>query len=295
MTDSESGDKTQRVFFQKPDPAALKAEGYVCADMHFHTNASDSFTKAEKAVELAREKGIGLAITDHNLVENAVRMADRTDVMVVPGMEVSTTDGPHILVWFYDAQELQSFWSREIRPRLQACPWLALRDCTVEQLVERLEPEHCVVSAAHPMGYFGNNKGLEACLRKNYIDRSVLEKFDAYEVICSGMTHTANEMAFQAAEKYGLGYTGGSDGHIMGALGVVVTAAEASDRAQFLDAIVEHRTRVVGREKDVAGKFMTGSASMVRFMEHLPSAAYVQAKSACYSVNRALGRTRKKN
>jgi len=283
-------DSSKKVVFAKPDAAALKEEGYVCADMHFHTNASDSFTNAERAVDLARKKGMGLAITDHNLVHNAVKMADREDVMVIPGMEVSTTDGPHILVWFYDAQELQSFWTREIRPRLPACPWLALKDCKVEKLVELLEPEHCVISAAHPMGYFGNNKGLEACLRKGYIDRSVLKRFDAYEVICSGMTHHANLIAVKAAEEYGLSRTGGSDAHILRALGAVVTACEAADRTQFLDAIVENRSRVVGKEKDIVGKAMTGSASTVRFLEHAPSAVYVQAHSAWYSTKRACGR-----
>ncbi len=287
MADPVSEVSSRRVIFGTPDGADLKENGFICADMHFHTNASDSFTKAEQAVALARARGVNLAITDHNLVHNAVRMADRTDVMVVPGMEVSTTDGPHILVWFYEARELQSFWQREIRPRLQVCPWLALRDCKVEKLLELLEPEHCVISAAHPMGYFGNNKGLEACIRKGYIDKSVLKGLDAYEVICSGMTHSANLAAIKAAEGYGLSRTGGSDGHILGAVGTAVTVAEAADRTQFLDAIAENRSFVIGREKDIPGKVLTGSTSLIRFLEHAPSAVYVQTKSAGYSAVRA--------
>ncbi|MBE6527355.1 MAG: phosphotransferase [Thermoplasmata archaeon] len=283
----------RRVLFGTPDAAVLRDEGFLCADMHFHTNASDSFTEPEDAVVLARSKGIGLAITDHNLVQNAVRLADRKDIMVIPGMEVSTTDGPHILVWFYDPQELQSFWRREIRPRLQSCPWLALRDCKVEKLLDLLEPEHCVVSAAHPMGYFGNNKGLEACIRKGYVDNSVLKRFDAYEVVCSGMTHSSNLQACESAKRHGLSYTGGSDGHILEAVGTAVTAAEAADRTQFLDAIAKNRTLVIGQEKDIVGKMLTGSASMVRFLEHAPSAIHIQAKSASYSAVRASRKAKK--
>ena len=277
----------RRVLFGVPEPFDLAEEDFRCVDMHFHTNASDSFTKVEDAVLLAKSKGVGLAVTDHNLISSAVKVADRGDVMVIPGMEVSTTDGPHILTWFYDTAELQSFWRREIRPRLQSCPWLALRDCTVEKLLELLEPEHCVVGAAHPMGYFGNNKGLEACVRKGYIDRSVAERMDSYEVICSGMTHSSNTQAFHAAVEHCVGLTGGSDGHILEALGTAVTAAEASDRTQFLDAIKLNRTLVIGREKDILGKVKTGSTSLARFLEHAPSAISVQARSAKYSVSRS--------
>lgn len=181
-----------RVIFERPDPKALAEEGFICADMHFHTNASDSFTRIQDAVSLAKRRGVALAVTDHNLISNAMKVAGRRDMVTVPGMEVSTTDGPHILVWFYDAQELQSFWKREIKDRLRSCPWLALRDCTVEQLLDRTENENCVVSAAHPMGYFGNNKGLEGCIRKGYLPPSLVERLDAYEVICSGMTRQAN-------------------------------------------------------------------------------------------------------
>lgn len=134
-----------KVIFEEPDVMSLAEEGFVCADMHFHTDASDSFTKVTDAVRLAKQRGLALAITDHNLISNAMKVAGRKDIVIIPGMEVSTTDGPHILVWFYDPAELQDFWKREIKGRLQSCPWLALKDCTVEQLLNRLESENCVV------------------------------------------------------------------------------------------------------------------------------------------------------
>ena len=134
-----------KVIFEEPDVMSLAEEGFVCADMHFHTDASHSFTKVTDAVRLAKQRGLALAITDHNLIANAMKVAGRKDIVIIPGMEVSTTDGPHILVWFYDPAELQDFWKREIKGRLQSCPWLALKDCTVEQLLNRLESENCVV------------------------------------------------------------------------------------------------------------------------------------------------------
>ncbi len=173
-----------RAIFEEPDVLGLEKDGFICADMHFHTDASDSFTKVQDAVRLAKERHLALAITDHNLVSNAMKVAGRKDVVVIPGMEVSTTDGPHILVWFYDQKELNEYWKRVIKDRLRSCPWLALRDLTSEQLIDSLENENCVVSAAHPMGYFGNNKGLEGCIRKGYLPESLAKRLDAYEGIC---------------------------------------------------------------------------------------------------------------
>ncbi len=49
-------------------------------------------------------------------------------VPVVPRMEVSTSDGPHIPVYFYEVVDLERFWYRSIRSELQECPWMALRD-----------------------------------------------------------------------------------------------------------------------------------------------------------------------
>ena len=55
-----------RVLFGVPDSSVLAEEDFRCVDMHFHTNASDSFTKVEDAVLLAKSRGVGLAVTDHN-------------------------------------------------------------------------------------------------------------------------------------------------------------------------------------------------------------------------------------
>ena len=136
------------VRFERPDWGAIRDSGDMAVDMHFHTSCSDSFTDVRAAVRLAAERGVGVAITDHNLIESLVRIkGEDTPVPVIPGMEVSTSDGPHILVYFYDLSDLERFWYRSIRPRLQECPWLALRDCPTERLLDLLEKENCVVSA----------------------------------------------------------------------------------------------------------------------------------------------------
>ena len=69
--------KSNRVLFGPPDYSSLSEMGYMFADMHFHTNCSDSFTDVMDAVALARMRGTGVAITDHNLIASAVKVADK--------------------------------------------------------------------------------------------------------------------------------------------------------------------------------------------------------------------------
>ena len=201
-------------------------------------------------------------------------------------MEVSTSDGPHVLVYFYELRDLERFWYREIRPRLQECPWLALRDCPTETLLDMLERENCVVSAAHPMGYLWSNKGVEVCIRKGYLDEDVARRMDAYEVICSGMTRESNMSALASARRYGIGFTGGTDGHVLDEVGRVVTVSDASDTDRFLDDVRAHRVDVVGTEKTMDKKIHMASASLTKFMMHSPSALMVQTSQAMRSADR---------
>ena len=276
------------VRFERPDWEAIRDSGRMAVDMHFHTNCSDSFTDIDAAIKLAAERGVGVAVTDHNLISSLVRIKGRDiPIPVIPGMEVSTSDGPHILVYFYDQDDLERFWYHNIRPRLQECPWLALRDCPTERLLEMLEGESCVVSAAHPMGYLMSNKGVEICIRKGYLDEDIARRLDAYEVLCSGMTRESNRESLMSATMYGIGFTGGTDGHTLGEIGNVVTVSDASEVDSFLDDVVRKRVDVIGLEKTVPKKVYMASASLSRFMMHSPSAIMVQTNQAVRSADRS--------
>ncbi|MDO5853612.1 MAG: PHP domain-containing protein [Thermoplasmata archaeon] len=268
-----------KAVFEVPDPAAIRREGLVPVDLHFHTNCSDSFTDPFRALRLAEKRGLGFAVTDHNLISSLIRIyGEDRSVPLIPGMEVSTTDGPHVLVYFYTMRDLERFWYSRIRPRIQENPWLALRDCPTSKLLDFCEKESCVVSAAHPAGYFNTNKGVEICVRKGIVDPRVRERLDAYEVISGGMTRLSNLTALRAAETLGLGFTGGSDAHVMSDLGGVVTVVESETVEGILEDIRHRRTTVIGSEKDIKDKVLTGQASARRFAEHAPSTVSMKAR-----------------
>lgn len=69
--------------------------------IHIHTNYSfDSDISIDALAGFARSQGLGcLAVTDHDTIEGARRLADRGDVDVIVGSEVSTRDG-HLIGLF---------------------------------------------------------------------------------------------------------------------------------------------------------------------------------------------------
>lgn len=283
-----------KIKFENPNWECIGEEGFTCADMHIHTDCSDSYSDIKRLLKIARARKVGMAVTDHNLITSLEAIdISKEDVFIIPGMEVSTSDGPHILTYFYEMKDLKDFWERNIRPRLQSCPWLALKDCSTEKLLDLLEGENCVVSGAHPMGYLGSNKGVEICNRKGYISEDVVQRLDAYEVICGGMTRQDNIEAIRSFKGHGLGITGGSDGHIAEDVGSVVTIAKAQNVEEFLNSVLKRENYVRGLEKDFPRRALTGLTSFYNFLDYTPAVIKVQSYQMAKTIRRGAKRKMK--
>jgi predicted metal-dependent phosphoesterase TrpH len=81
-------------------------------DLHVHTTFSDGDMTPEQMVQEAQEMGLaGIAITDHDDiggVEVAIEAAGSSGFKIVPGVELSTSDGKsdlHILGYFIDVED----------------------------------------------------------------------------------------------------------------------------------------------------------------------------------------------
>ena len=127
----------------------------ISADLHVHTTYSkDSLITPKDLVYYAKKRGLNaVAVTDHNQLEGAHKIAKETDFLIIPGMEVSSADG-HIV-----ALNVQ-----ELIPRGLSAP----------ETVERIHKAGGVAIACHPYVYF------KGCLKGN-----VCGTFDAVEVINS--------------------------------------------------------------------------------------------------------------
>jgi DNA repair ATPase RecN/histidinol phosphatase-like PHP family hydrolase len=95
---------------------------FVRADLHIHSfgptgsfEVSDSSMTPENIVDTAHSKGISvISITDHNEIENvkiAIKHAEGKPVLIIPGIEVTTTQG-HLLVYFETYEELRRFYGK---------------------------------------------------------------------------------------------------------------------------------------------------------------------------------------
>ncbi len=112
----------------------------------------DSLITPEDLIYYAKKRGLNaVAVTDHNQLEGAYKIANETDFLVIPGMEVSSADG-HIV----------ALNVKELIPR----------GFSAVETVERIHRAGGVAIACHPYVYF------KGCLRDK-----VCATFDAIEVI----------------------------------------------------------------------------------------------------------------
>jgi PHP domain len=271
---SRSHDSSEKVRFEVPDLAQLRKEGLTPVDMHFHTDHSDGHVSVRQVLAKARRAGFGVAVTDHNVISGSLQaFNERDDLLIVPGMEVSAFDGPHILTYFYSPGDLEDFFRRHIQPNRQGSPWLAIKLGT-QEIIDRAESYNCVTIAAHPYGYLLFNKGLLKCIEGKYLKPEIMKRFDGLEVICGGMAHLLNHKAMKLAEERSLSFTGGTDGHVLSDLAGVVTCAPEDTLEGFLDAVASRRNVVVGHEKGTLEKFATGMVVMTKHSRYfLPAMA----------------------
>lgn len=257
------------IVFEKPRPEEIRRLGLLPADLHFHTRHSDSVTRVRDALKLAARRGIGLAITDHNQAGGVAEAGwQGIQVPLIPGIEVSASDGPHILLYFYSASDLQDFYRRHVERNRSNGPYTAICLDTSE-ILDRREGYACIAVEAHPCGYAFLNRGVERCIAGRCISKDVFSCLDALEVICGGMGRSHNLKAARLAIAHDLGRTGGTDGHLLHELGGVVTCAEADTVEEFLDAIRTKKTVVIGRERPLVEKAVMGTAVLPH---HLPYA-----------------------
>jgi histidinol phosphatase-like PHP family hydrolase len=98
----------------------LRGAKFYRADMHIHSyrashDVRDAGMTGEAFVETALAQGLGvIAITDHNEISNvdaALKAAEGTGLLVVPGVELSTPQG-HLLAYVPTLDALQRFYGR---------------------------------------------------------------------------------------------------------------------------------------------------------------------------------------
>lgn len=168
-------------------------------DIHVHTHYShDSLITPEELVFYAKKRGLdGVAITDHDRVDGALKIVKETTFLIIPGVEISSSNG-HIIA--LNVQE-------DIPQRLSA-----------NETVEKIHEVGGIAVACHPVTFF-----------KGSLGKHVDSKFDAVEVINSSAFPFSYSVKHgeRIASRLGIARVAGSDAHYGPEIGYAYTFVNA--------------------------------------------------------------------
>ena len=137
-----------RIQFKKPDFAKLTGH-HTAVDLHFHSKYSDGKDGIAAIAGRACELGIGVAITGHNEIRGAIEIGNWPEMFSIPGIEITSKEGSHLLVYFYDFQSLEAFYLREIESCL-GNELMSSISLPVDEIIDRARKYETVIMFPHP-------------------------------------------------------------------------------------------------------------------------------------------------
>ncbi|MCS7114843.1 MAG: CehA/McbA family metallohydrolase [Nitrososphaerota archaeon] len=168
-------------------------------DLHVHTCYSyDGLITPKELVSYAKKAGLdGVAVTDHDRVDGAIKMAKELNFLIIPSIEISSQKG-HII-----GLNLQEAISKNL---------------TVDETIDRIHELGGLAIACHP------NAPIKSSLKGN-----LNQKFDAVEVINASAFpfKRSVQKAKKIASNLGLAQVAGSDAHYAPEMGSAYTLVEA--------------------------------------------------------------------
>jgi predicted metal-dependent phosphoesterase TrpH len=188
-------------------------------DLHVHTIFSaDSSITPKQLVHYARKRGLdGVAVTDHDRLDSALKICRETDFLILPGMEISSADG-HIVA--LNVQE-------KIPKGLGS-----------EETVERIHQAAGLAVACHPIAFLKGSLGNHAT-----------SDFDAIEVINSSSLpfRYSQRRAEELASRLGIARVAGTDAHFALEIGCAYTRIDAEPNVEdIVNAIRNSRCEPCG-------------------------------------------------
>jgi predicted metal-dependent phosphoesterase TrpH len=195
-------------------------------DLHVHTSYSPDASISPKTIvdQLYAHPFIkAVAITDHNTVEGYFKARELAsvygDVLIIPGVEVSTLNGDIIVLGI-----------AELPPK----PW------TIKNVIDFAKEKGALTIAAHPYRAYGLGDLARKC------------DVDAIEILNGASPPDVNRSAENLAKEMKLPGVAGSDAHQVGELWTVYTEVQAaSDVYEILKAIKHGLVKVGKTEKSI--------------------------------------------
>jgi len=190
------------------------------ADLHVHTFYSrDSTITPKELVFYARRRGLtAVAITDHNQIEGALKIAKETDFLIIPSTEISSRNG-HIV-------------GLNVREKIP-------RGLDAEETVDRIHEAGGLAVACHPFALF-----------KGSLGRYASGKFDAIEAINASAVPFRRSVrkAQELAKQFKMASVAGTDAHYGPEIGYAYTAVDAEPQVEaIVKAIADGSSQPFGK------------------------------------------------
>ncbi len=184
------------------------------ADLHIHTYYSkDSIIRPKELIKKAKKIGLrAIAITDHDTIEGSLKILreyNDEELLIIPGIEITTKSG-HLLAY-------------NLTEKIGKVE-------SLEELIEYIHQQGSIAVPAHPFDYFRKFKNID----------KYIHLVDAIEAANASNIRINKDMkrALELSEKYDIGYTAGSDAHIIDAIGNAYVYSH--DPISTVDDIIEY-------------------------------------------------------
>ncbi len=257
-----------RVLIEKPNLREL-AKKYTVVDLHFHTCYSDGSNTVKEIAEKAKELGIGIAITDHNDIRGAVEISGIKSIVSIPGIEVTSKEGAHLLIYFRDIKNLKKFYKRDVSPYL-GDDIMSSISIKMEEIIMRAKSYNAITIFPHPIGavYAGvcNSSFSQESQKK------LLNIVDGIEVFNASNLKKANLRSTILGFNLNKNITAGSDGHSLEHMGKAVTYAKCRKNGKaFFQAIIDKQNKVIGKEIAILKKVTANGMKLRSSIKNYPN------------------------
>jgi predicted metal-dependent phosphoesterase TrpH len=208
-------------------------------DTHVHTRYSDGMAGIPRIERHCRNRGIGLAVTDHNEIRGSTEACERERVPMLPGIEIGTEEGVDLLAYFASPAVLEEFYRDAVEPflrsRFMVRSWIRSERCLA---VAR--EMGAFVSLAHPFALGRKSLDYQHGRRGKTFVRAIVDAVDAIELYNGGVHRQANLRASEYAAVAGKRLTVGSDSHrlrTIGSCGVYLRPAAGCSSADLFESL----------------------------------------------------------
>ncbi|MBU0615528.1 MAG: PHP domain-containing protein [Nanoarchaeota archaeon] len=233
-----------KYYLQKPNFKKLQKESITGVDMHFHTEYSmDGISRVDNALRKAKNLGIGFAVTDHNEIKGVIKAEKlKKNQFFVPGIEITSKIGSHILVYSTHASNLIDFYDKNIKPLRKINPFFIQK--TFAELLDLAKSNGFFVGVPHPFG-----AGITGV--KNSGEKFNVKKVDFIEGINGACLRKMNIKAIDWASQANKGMSAGTDAHNTSEMGKILCISDSSSIENFLKGIKSSKNVICGKEENL--------------------------------------------